>query len=382
MSGLIVCLARNMCPVEGDAPQTDGHDGRRAMGRPEALRARIIYNKVCPAKKWSDPQLSSNGEKNEEIICICRYSCLYSPKKNVATRVVMEEVQGFLEYLVGERGFSPLTAKAYSHDLQAFHHFFKSEDETLDWATVDSDMVRRWVVSMMRRSFSPRSVRRSLSSLRSFYRYEMLLERVTKDPAHGVSHPKVGKPLPSFLRESEMDYLFDRVHFGEGFGAVRDRMILLMFYSTGVRVSELIGLDVADVDLETQELKVTGKRNKQRIIPFGEELRSELEAYERERGSLLHNMAGPLFVNADGTRMKDPKVRGIVKRYLSLVTRQRKKTPHVLRHTFATVMLNNGAELEAVKELLGHESLSTTEIYTHTTFAELKKEYEHAHPRA
>ena len=159
-------------------------------------------------------------------------------------------------------------------------------------------------------------------------------------------------------------------------------MILLMFYSTGVRVSELIGLDVADVDLETQELKVTGKRNKQRIIPFGEELRSELEAYERERGSLLHNMAGPLFVNADGTRMKDPKVRGIVKRYLSLVTRQRKKTPHVLRHTFATVMLNNGAELEAVKELLGHESLSTTEIYTHTTFAELKKEYEHAHPRA
>lgn len=294
----------------------------------------------------------------------------------------MDEIKGFVEYLVGERGFSPLTVMAYRHDLQAFFRFYKALDETLDWSTVDSDVVRRWVVSQMRRSMSPRSVRRALSSIRSFYRYEMLLGRAVKDPAHGVVHPKVGKPLPAFLRESEMNYLFDCVEFGEGFEAMRDRMILLVFYSTGVRVSELIGLNVSDVDLDMQELKVTGKRNKQRIIPFGEELRRELTAYEKERNALLGDALGPLFVNEGGTRMKDSRVRSIVKHYLSLVTRQRKKTPHVLRHTFATVMLNNGAELEAVKELLGHESLSTTEVYTHTTFAELKKEYEHAHPRA
>lgn len=293
-----------------------------------------------------------------------------------------DHVQRFLEYLAGERGLSPLTAEAYGRDLSAFRRFCRELDEGITWQTADSDVVRRWVVSMMRRSLSPRTVRRALSSLRAFYRYLILTGAAARNPAHGVTNPKMGKPLPGVVRETEMDALLDGANFGEGFCGIRDRTILLTFYSTGVRISELIGLDVGAANLAAQELKVTGKRRKQRIIPFGQELREELAAYLEARAQQAPPASGPLFVEPDGTRIKDYKVRKIVKRCLSLVTQQSKRTPHVLRHTFATVMLNNGADLEAVKELLGHESLATTEIYTHTTFAELKKEYEHAHPRA
>lgn len=293
----------------------------------------------------------------------------------------MDPVTHFLEYLTADRGYSPRTVATYRDDLIAFGNYFRKLDSGLTWQTVDSDVVRGWIVAETDRSVSPRTVKRALSSLRSFFRYLVRTGTVTCNPMLRVKNPKTGSALPAFVREKEMDRLFDDVVFPADAKGRRDRLILLTFYTTGIRISELIGLDVADVNLTAGELKVTGKRDKQRIIPFGSELSREMTAYIGGRED--RDMRGaPLFTNAAGQRIGQAEVRRVVRKYLSMVTLQKKKSPHVLRHTFATVMLNNGAEIEAVKELLGHESLSTTQIYTHTTFAELKKEYEHAHPRA
>ena len=178
--------------------------------------------------------------------------------------------------------------------------------------------------------------------------------------------------------------MFDDVEYPDTFDGLRDRTILLTFYHTGIRLSELVGLNVADVNLSSGELKVTGKRNKQRVVPFGEELRQALKHYIDQRKEQLADGvdAGCLFLNNKKERIGKSMVRIIVVHYLSLVTTMKKRSPHVLRHTFATEMLNHGADLEAIKELLGHESVATTEVYTHTTFADLKKEYQLAHPRA
>jgi len=295
---------------------------------------------------------------------------------------VMNEIERFLEYLTGDKGYSPQTVSSYGRDLTLFHDFLRSLDEGLRWADVDRDLVRRWVVDELGRGVSPRSVRRRLSAVRSFYRYLMKLGICTRNPAHCVQNPKAGKPLPAFLKEAEMDRLLDNVAFGNDFAGRRDRLILLTLYTTGIRVSELRSLTVEAVSLQAGELKVTGKRNKQRIIPFGPELAEAVGRYLPLRAECAGSAGGPLFVTPEGKPLRYDQVRQVVRTYLAAVTSQEKKSPHVLRHTFATVMLNNGAELEAVRELLGHASLAATEVYTHTTFAELKQEYEHAHPRA
>ena len=194
--------------------------------------------------------------------------------------------------------------------------------------------------------------------------------------------PKNKKPLPVFLKEREMDRLLDDVPFKEDFTGCRDRMGLEMFYATGMRLSELIGLNDVDVDFSAFLIKVTGKRNKQRLIPFGDRLQEVLSAYLQERARFYSGECEAFFIRKGGVRLSPSSVNYIVKRYLSKVVTLKKKSPHVLRHTFATSMLNHQAELEAVKELLGHESLTTTEVYTHTTFEELKQVYEQAHPRA
>lgn len=288
----------------------------------------------------------------------------------------------FLRYLSAERGYSPRTLESYGAALRVFEAWFHNLDEELTWQTVDSDVVRNWTVSLMRSGLAPRSVQLKLSALRSFYRYLLRTGRVDKDPAHVVKSPKADKPLPAFVRQREMEHLFRDVDFGSDFAGVRDRLILLTFYCTGIRLAELVGLNTPDVDLSSAELRVTGKRNKQRIVPFGLELEEAIQHYLTVRTARFGGQPTPFFVDDQGGRIGRTYVQRTVKKYLSMVTLQKKRSPHVLRHTFATVMLNNGADLEAVKEILGHESLATTEIYTHTTFAELKKEYEHAHPRA
>ena len=289
--------------------------------------------------------------------------------------------ESFLEYLSLERNYSDKTVISYGTDIAKFEEYFKGLDESLDFTAVDSDVVRSWVLKLMDEGYEAASVNRKLSSLRSFYRYLLRKKMVAADPTQKVAGLKRKKPLPVFVREADMDRLLDAADLGEGFKAVRNRLIVEMFYETGMRLSELVGLNDGDVDFSASVIKVTGKRNKQRLIPFGEELREDMRAYLSLRDDYAAN-ADAFFVRKDGKRIGRSTVYLLVRRYLSKVVTLKKKSPHVLRHSFATSMLNNHAELEAVKELLGHESLKTTEIYTHTTFEELKKVYEQAHPRA
>lgn len=290
----------------------------------------------------------------------------------------------FIDYLRYERGASERTVGEYENDLKAFESFFKSRDSELSWSTVDTDVVREWMVAMMDKGNKPSSVQRRLAALRSCYKFLLRRGYVQRDPAHNVTAPKRERVLPAFVRDDEMNRLLDSPEMWEdSFEGRRDRLIVMMFYNTGFRLSELLGLNDTDVNLSAQVIKVTGKGNKQRMVPFGGELLHLINIYRDERSSLTGSQwDGAFFVSAKGQRLKNFQVRGMVKRQLALVTAQRKRSPHVLRHTFATTMLNHRADLESVKELLGHERLSTTEIYTHTTFEELKKAYSQAHPRA
>ena len=290
-------------------------------------------------------------------------------------------IEAFLDYLRFERNYSEHTVVAYETDLRQFGDFLKSVGEELDYTNVDADLIRSWVVNLMNSSKST-SVNRKLSSLRSFYRFLMKRGKTMVNPLAKITGPKNSKPLPTFLRENDMDRLLDEISYGEGFEAVRDRMILETFYATGMRLSELVGLNDTDVDFSAMQMKVTGKRNKQRLIPFAGELAADLREYIIIRNETIPERSDAFFVLKNGKRMYPEKVYGIVRRNLAKVVSVKKKSPHVLRHTFATAMLNHEAELKSVKELLGHESLATTEIYTHTTFEELKKVYEQAHPRA
>ena len=288
----------------------------------------------------------------------------------------------FLDYLRFERNYSEKTIVSYGIDLIKFEEYIRGKDENVDFTTVDADLVRGWVMNLIEDGYTSASVNRKLSSLRSFYRFLLKKGVIGEDPMLKIIGPKNKKPLPVFLKEREMDRLLDDVPFKEDFTGCRDRMVLEMFYATGMRLSELIGLNDVDVDFSASLIKVTGKRNKQRLIPFGEELRRAMFVYLKIRNEVLPGKAGAFFVLKNGKRMYPGKVYLLVKRNLSKVVSLKKRSPHVLRHTFATAMLNNEAELGAVKELLGHSSLTTTEIYTHTTFEELKKVYEQAHPRA
>ena len=291
-------------------------------------------------------------------------------------------IDTFLKYLRFERNYSEKTIVSYRIDLEEFEDYLKKVDAEKNLVTADADLVRSWMVYLMEKGRSVATVNRKLSSLRSFYRFLLRRRVVDLDPMLKVVGPKKQKTLPSFLRVQEMDRLLDECSVNEDFEGVRDRLILEMFYATGMRLSELIGLSDADVDLSAKLLKVTGKRNKQRLIPFDEELWMDLLGYIKLRNETLPDRDDALFVRKDGKRMYPELVYKIVRRNLSKVATLKKRSPHVLRHTFATAMLNGSAELQAVKELLGHESLATTEIYTHTTFEELKKVYEQAHPRA
>ena len=291
-------------------------------------------------------------------------------------------VESFLHYLRYERNYSEKTIVSYGIDLKEFQGYLNGLDSELKLENVDSDIVRGWVVKLMESGMSGASVNRKLSALRTFYKYLLKKKMITVDPMSIVKGPKRKKPLPTFVRESDMDRLLDGGLFDDSFEGVRDKLIMAMFYETGVRLSELISLNDADIDLFSNVMKVTGKRNKQRLIPFGENLKNAIRSYVECRNVAVGCSCEAFFVRKNGKRLYQMLVYKLVKQNLSKVVALKKRSPHVLRHSFATAMLNNDAELEAVKELLGHESVTTTEIYTHTTFEELKKVYKQAHPRA
>jgi len=292
-------------------------------------------------------------------------------------------VDAFIQYLRYEKNYSTHTVVAYKRDLSQLMDYVKSEFQVIQPELIDSDMLRAWMVSLMEEGISARSVNRKLSSVKSFWHYLMKQGCASVNPVQKVLAPKTNKPLPVFLKEDEMENLLKPSNFSENeFVAERDHLIIDLFYSTGMRLSELIGLTDEQTDLEACLLRVTGKRNKQRLIPFGPELKEAISSYKRNRDTQLSAKPSRLLVREDGLPLYPQMVYRMVHRKMSEVATLSKNSLHVLRHTFATTLLNRGAELNAVKELLGHSSLSATEVYTHTTFEELKKVYKQAHPRA
>lgn len=288
----------------------------------------------------------------------------------------------FIEYLRYERNYSAGTVAYYKADIQELQDFIEEKVGDLTPSEVDAELIREWVISLMDKGLLASTINRKLSSLRSYYKFLLRKGEVDSDPLRRVVAPKKKKVLPVFLKESDMDRVLDDTDFGEGFKGCRDRLVIEMFYVTGMRLAELIGLDDGDVDFSLSQIKVTGKRNKQRLIPFGEELKVMMSEYVNRRNEVASVRSNAFFIRENGERLSRSFVTNLVKRTLSKVVAIKKRSPHVLRHTFATTMLNHDAKLVAIKELLGHESLATTEVYTHTTFEELKKVYNQAHPRA
>ena len=292
-------------------------------------------------------------------------------------------IEKFLSYLRYERNRSELTVQSYERSLKDFESYFKNRDSQLSWESIDSDVIRDWMESLMDKGDMASSVNQHLSAVRSFFRFALSHGLVSRDPSHIVKGPKKQKPLPQFVRENEMNRLIDTPEFwGDDYNEVRARTIIILFYNTGMRLAELVGLNSLDVDFASHQLKVTGKRNKQRIIPFGQEVENALRDYVSLRDQVVGKSTEALFTLEDGRRITRGRIENLVNERLSQVTTLKKRSPHVLRHSFATAMLNNGAGLESVRKLLGHESVATTEIYTHTTFEQLKKVYKDAHPRA
>ena len=294
----------------------------------------------------------------------------------------MLNVDKFLDYLSSELNRSQQTVESYRDDLKHFEKFAKDLSDSFSWETVDSDMVRDWLESMMDKGNSAATVSRRLSALKTFYRFALARHYVESDPVYSIKGPKKEKPLPQFVKESEMDELLDRQAWGDDYNNVRARTIIILFYETGMRLSELVNLDDKDVNFVTSEIKITGKGNKQRIVPFGDELKNTLLEFRRLRDASVEVKTPALVVSDKGTRMSPSKVQNIVRSNLSRVCSLKKKSPHVLRHSFATAMLNHHVGIENLKKLLGHANISTTEIYTHTTFEQLKRVYNEAHPRA
>jgi integrase/recombinase XerC len=295
----------------------------------------------------------------------------------------MSHKESFLQYLQIEKRYSLHTVRSYLNDLDQFYQFLLSLGLPEDPVGVTSHDIRAWIVSMLESNYSTVSVHRKISCLRVFYRYLRKEGIVKNDPLEKVVLPKRKKNLPVFIEEEAMNKLLDNYSFGDDFAGIRNRTIIELLYLTGMRRSELIGLKDNDVDLADASLKVTGKRNKQRIIPLVKPFIKRLDEYIRVRNENVTTLKnGWFFITDKGNKLYDKYVYNTVNSYLALVTTIEKKSPHILRHTFATHMLHRGADLNSIKELLGHANLSATQIYTHNTFEKLKKVYKQAHPRA
>ncbi len=291
--------------------------------------------------------------------------------------------ESFLQYLQIEKRYSLHTVRSYLNDLEQFQSFLSEKGLADGIATVTSHDIRAWIVSLLDSNYSTVSVHRKVSCLRVFYRYLRKEGVIKGDPLEKVVLPKKQKRLPVFVEEEALAGLLDDYNFGESFRGIMNRTVIEMLYTTGMRRSELIGLHDRDIDLEEGTVKVTGKRNKQRIIPLLRPFSGRLKEYIALREeSVKKGEGGWFFVTEKGNKLYDKYVYNIVKDYLAMVTTIEKKSPHILRHTFATHMLNRGADLNSIKELLGHANLSATQVYTHNTFEKLKKIYKQAHPRA
>jgi integrase/recombinase XerC len=290
-------------------------------------------------------------------------------------------IKSFLNFIEHEKRYSVHTLQSYSNDLEQFSLFLE-KNEGNDLHLVTHNDIRNWMVSMMEEKISPRSINRKISTLKSFYKFLMRRGDVKKNPLNKVQTPKTSKRLPVFVEQPGIERLLKQIEFPDGFEGLRDKMMIELLYGTGMRRNELINLKEADVDLYSAQLKVLGKGNKERIIPIHPDLRASIKFFLDEKKKMVEADSRYLLVNEKGGQMQPHEVYAIVKRYLNMVTTVDKKSPHVLRHTFATHLMNNGADINAVKELLGHASLAATQVYTHNTIEKLKEIYKQAHPKA
>lgn len=295
----------------------------------------------------------------------------------------MTPIEDFLHHIRFEKRLSHHTITAYSKDLEQFSQFLEEEFGIENAERADFRQVRAWIVKLVESEMDRSSVNRKIATLRSFFGYQLRQRRIQADPMQKIQALKTSKKLPVFVEEKPMETLLDEVDFADDFAGQRDKLVLELLYGTGIRLSELIGLNVADVNQYERTITVLGKRNKHRIIPMPPSLAGLIESYLKSKETTFAGQADPvhLIVSDGGVQAYPVLIQRIVKRYLDLVTTLEKKSPHVLRHTFATHLLNRGADLNAIKDLLGHSSLAATQVYTHTSMEQLKKTYERAHPK-
>jgi integrase/recombinase XerC len=288
-------------------------------------------------------------------------------------------IQAFLTYLQNEKRYSAHTITAYKQDLEDFLKYISTQYEIFDVSHAKYQMIRSWLAQLLNQGIVARSVNRKISSLRSYYKYQLKLGSITQSPMVKIVPPKTSKKLPVFVDKSKINKLFDAdagVYFDESNVGLRDKLIMLTFYTTGMRLSELINLKRTDVDLFRMQLKVLGKRSKERIIPITKELKQLFEEWLHTHTALY------VFADDEGKPYSPTQIYKIVNHYLSMITTIEKRSPHVLRHTYATHLLNEGADLNGIKELLGHANLAATQVYTHNSIERLKQVYKKRHPRA
>jgi integrase/recombinase XerC len=288
----------------------------------------------------------------------------------------------FLSHLKYEKRFSPHTITAYQNDLSQFILFGGTLIDNFCIEEADYHLIRQWIVSMMDNGISAKSINRKISTLKTFYKFLLREAVIEKNPTDMVVVPRMGKKLPVFVQEKEINQLLDGRFFTDDFEGSRDKAVISLFYGTGIRLSELVGIRFTDLNLDEKMVKVHGKRDKDRLVPFPFEISKVLREYIKLRNELFPDSGNFLFLTGSGEPAYNKLIYRIVKRQLSMVTTIDKKSPHILRHSYATHLLNHGADLNAIKELLGHANLAATQIYTHTTFEQLKKVYKQAHPRA
>ena len=287
----------------------------------------------------------------------------------------------FLDYLTHQKRYSSHTITAYKNDLDQFYSFLSTDYDISNITAVNSTIIRSWIVALLEENISTNSINRKISTLKTYFKYLQKNNVVTENPLLKIVAPKTKKTLPVFVKEKEIEQLFEQLTFEDTYEGYRDQLILELFYSTGMRLSELIALKISSVNIHESNLKVLGKRNKERIIPFTNQLNQQLQKYIEYR-THIESELDFLFLTNNNKKLYPKFVYRLVNTYLSLVTKISKKSPHVLRHTFATHMLNKGADLNAIKEILGHANLSATQVYTHNTIEKLKNIHQQAHPKA
>jgi integrase/recombinase XerC len=292
-------------------------------------------------------------------------------------------IERFIQYIQFEKRYSAHTITSYRNDLSQFFSYLDSDYKISEINEINFQHIRSWLVYLMEHNITTRTINRKITTLKSFYRF-LLKEKLTEEnPMNMVIAPKMSKRLPLFVEKNKMDKLFDNFDFGSDYIGIRDKLIIEMFYMTGMRLSELVNITSKDIDIQKKCIKVLGKQNKERIIPFTTTLEKHISIYMNLRDSLPNaHDSKYFFLKLNGEKIYNKLVYRLINYYLSIVTTLDKKSPHVLRHTFATHMLNNGADLNAIKEILGHANLSATQIYTHNTVEKLKKVYKQSHPKA